>query len=107
MALFAATLAGCIAFTESGKNYAFYLTALRAWEFVAGGAIGFFVPMASRLPPRVQSSLAAIGMAAVIGAAVKLCLMAAISASGPTAMASPASSVTSLSAPTKTPTAVP
>ena len=70
MGLFAATLACCIAFTESGKNYAFYLTALRAWEFVAGGAIGFFVPMASRLSPRVQSSLAAIGMAAVIGAAV-------------------------------------
>ena len=36
-------------------------------------------------------------IAAVIGPAVKLCLIAAISASGPTAMASPASSATWLS----------
>jgi len=41
--IFGASLAGCILLTSvEGKNVAFYVALWRAWEFVAGGAIGFF-----------------------------------------------------------------
>jgi len=41
-AIFVVSLAGCIWQTpETGRNFAFYLPYWRAWEFAAGGAIGF------------------------------------------------------------------
>jgi len=41
--IFGASLAGCILLTSAeGKNVGFYVALWRAWEFVAGGAIGFF-----------------------------------------------------------------
>jgi peptidoglycan/LPS O-acetylase OafA/YrhL len=41
-AIFVVSLAGCIWQTpDSGRNFAFYLPYWRAWEFAAGGAIGF------------------------------------------------------------------
>ncbi len=71
LALFAISLAGCIIFTSTaGKNHAFYLTALRAWEFVAGGAIGFLLPFAARLPRAALALLSAAGLAAIIATAV-------------------------------------
>lgn len=40
--VFAGSLLGCILWTDPGdRNYAFYLMHWRAWEFAAGGAIGF------------------------------------------------------------------
>jgi len=67
VAAFAASLAGCIYFTgiEGGRNYAFYLTPLRAWEFIAGGAIGYFLPAVRRLPAAAIELLAAAGLLAI------------------------------------------
>ena len=67
--MFGGSLAGCILLTSGGRNYAFYLTVLRAWEFIAGGAIGFLVPLAARLPRRLHGWLAAAGLAAILVAA--------------------------------------
>ncbi|HEJ3411758.1 acyltransferase family protein [Pseudomonas aeruginosa] len=49
--VFAVSLYGCIALSGdgAGKNYSFFLMPLRAWEFIAGGAIAFAVPFAQRL----------------------------------------------------------
>ena len=69
VAMFGGSLAGCVLLTSGGRNYAFYLTVLRAWEFIAGGAIGFLVPFAGRLPRRLHGWLAAAGLAAIIVAA--------------------------------------
>jgi peptidoglycan/LPS O-acetylase OafA/YrhL len=70
IAIFAASLAGCILLTAGGRNYAFYLSALRAWEFVAGGAVGALIPLASRWTAKTNAALAAAGLAAIVIAAV-------------------------------------
>jgi peptidoglycan/LPS O-acetylase OafA/YrhL len=69
-ALFVLSLAGCVQFSDGGRNWAFYLAALRAWEFVAGGAIGFLLPFANRLPMRANAAFAAAGLAAIAGSAL-------------------------------------
>lgn len=68
-AVFVLSLAGCVTFTAADRNYAFYLTALRAWEFVAGGAVGAMLPIASRLPERFNAVLTGAGLAAIVGSA--------------------------------------
>jgi peptidoglycan/LPS O-acetylase OafA/YrhL len=67
LALFAASLAACVAFTgpSDGRNAAFYLMPLRAWELLLGGAIAFATPAFARLPPRVLELLAVLGLAAI------------------------------------------
>jgi peptidoglycan/LPS O-acetylase OafA/YrhL len=70
IALFVLSLAGCIAFTTGGRNSAFYLAVLRAWEFVAGGAIGYFLPAATRLSSRTNGAIAAAGLAAIVASAL-------------------------------------
>jgi peptidoglycan/LPS O-acetylase OafA/YrhL len=66
-----ASLAGCIAWTTAGdRNPAFYLTALRAWEFVAGGAAGFLVQFVLGWPKAARSLLGAAGLSAIIASAV-------------------------------------
>lgn len=47
--IFVGSLAGCILYTSAtGKNAGFYLSPWRAWEFVAGGAIGFLGAMVQK-----------------------------------------------------------
>ena len=71
LAVLAGSFAGCVMLTEVGeRNYAFYLAILRAWEFVAGGAVGVLLPLACRLSRQAQVLLAATGLAAIVGAAV-------------------------------------
>ncbi|KKC36569.1 hypothetical protein WH87_14035 [Devosia epidermidihirudinis] len=67
--LFVLSLALCIYWTGGGDgtNYAFYVMPLRAWEFIAGGAVGFVVPYLARLPKPVTSGLTAIGLAMILG----------------------------------------
>jgi peptidoglycan/LPS O-acetylase OafA/YrhL len=65
-AIFAVSLLGCIAYTTGGQNLAFYVMPFRAWEFVAGGAIGLFVVAAKRLPKIVLELIAIAGVAAII-----------------------------------------
>lgn len=66
--VFVASLAGCVLLTgaEGDRNYAFYLSALRAWEFVAGGAIGFLLPAAIRWGNRANAWVAAAGLVAIL-----------------------------------------
>lgn len=70
IAVFAASLAGCIYLTTGGRNYAFYVAALRAWEFVAGGAISFLLPFVSPFTARFRTLLAEAGLAAIVAAAL-------------------------------------
>lgn len=67
--LFVVSLALCVAWTGTGDspNYAFYLMPLRAWEFIAGGAVGFAVPYLLRLARPVISVLTALGLAMIVG----------------------------------------
>jgi len=66
IAVFALSLAGCVLLTNAGRNYAFYVAGLRAWEFVAGGAVGFLLPMVGRLPARFGAMLADAGLVAIV-----------------------------------------
>jgi peptidoglycan/LPS O-acetylase OafA/YrhL len=73
-ALFIASLTACILLTGSAdeKNPAFYLMPLRAWEFMAGGAIGAMTPYLMRLAPQ---TIDRIGLAALIGLLLSLTLL--------------------------------
>lgn len=65
--LFAASLYLCIRFTNfGGKNYAFYLMPLRAWQFMAGGAAYFLLPAAKRLSPRLLAALVVLGLTLIV-----------------------------------------
>jgi hypothetical protein len=67
--IFVASLIGCILLTSStGKNVAFYVAPWRAWEFVAGGAIGFLATTdkLSRIPGFLWDILAFLGLAALV-----------------------------------------
>jgi peptidoglycan/LPS O-acetylase OafA/YrhL len=69
--IFLAALAGCIVFTRAeGHNPGFYLMPLRAWEFVAGGALGLLLPLAVRLGRKKASLMAAAGLGAIVAAAL-------------------------------------
>jgi peptidoglycan/LPS O-acetylase OafA/YrhL len=72
MTVFAASFAACIALTRAGgHNYAFYLTPLRAWQFVAGSSMALLLPWAQRrLSPAQLSAMASAGLAAIVVAAV-------------------------------------
>ena len=50
--LFSISFLGCAYWTglAGDKNYAFFLMPLRAWEFIAGGAVVAAVPLLSRSP---------------------------------------------------------
>ncbi|WP_202959337.1 acyltransferase family protein [Pseudomonas sp. CK-NBRI-02] len=64
---FALSLYGCILLSGSGagKNYSFFLMPLRAWEFIAGGAIAFAVPYAQRFNRFALDSAALAGIVAI------------------------------------------
>jgi peptidoglycan/LPS O-acetylase OafA/YrhL len=69
--VFVISLVFCVYFTTpygGGQNYAFFLAPLRAWEFAAGGAVGFLLPAALRLPRVAIELLAAAGLAAILAA---------------------------------------
>jgi peptidoglycan/LPS O-acetylase OafA/YrhL len=72
--IFGASLAGCILLTSAdGKNVGFYVALWRAWEFVAGGAIGFFaVPFGRGAVRRPWAEALGILGCLVIAAAVGL-----------------------------------
>jgi len=66
--IFFASLIGCIFLTSStGKNVAFYIAPWRAWEFVAGGAIGFLatVDRLDRISEFLWKILALVGFVAL------------------------------------------
>jgi peptidoglycan/LPS O-acetylase OafA/YrhL len=67
MVILLASLVACIALSTGpgSRNPAFYLTPLRAWEFVAGGAIGLILPHARRLSHVARSLLAPAGLVAI------------------------------------------
>ncbi|WP_434563092.1 acyltransferase family protein [Pseudomonas sp. R1-6] len=66
-AIFAVSLYGCITMSGAGagKNYAFFLMPLRAWEFIAGGAIAMAVPYAQRFHRGILEVMAVAGLALV------------------------------------------
>lgn len=66
--VFIASLIGCIMQTQlRGRNYAFYLMHWRAWEFAAGGAIGFLQSGAlSRMKRSVADAMGFAGIAIIV-----------------------------------------
>ncbi len=72
LVIFAGSLLGCILLTSSsGKNVGFYVAPWRAWEFVAGGAIGFLgAAFRERaIGPARAEVLGLVGLAAILAAA--------------------------------------
>ncbi|OYX75834.1 MAG: hypothetical protein B7Y95_00905 [Rhizobiales bacterium 32-66-11] len=63
--LFFGSLAGCIAFTAQDRNPAFFMMPLRAWEFIAGGAIPLFLEAIKR--HRAGALLTWLGLLATLG----------------------------------------
>jgi peptidoglycan/LPS O-acetylase OafA/YrhL len=71
--VFVVSLIGCILQTPSrGRNYAFYLTHWRAWEFAAGGAIGFLQAGVLRSLSRSHPTIMALAGLAMIAACLFL-----------------------------------
>lgn len=70
--VFVASLIGCIAQTHvHNRNHAFYLTPWRAWEFAAGGAIGFL--RRDFFPNRIVAEVAGFaGLALIAGSVVMI-----------------------------------
>ncbi len=68
--LFIASLAACVHFTAAEQNAAFYLMPLRAWEFIAGGAIVLALPYATRLNRLTLEAIGAAGLLAILIAVV-------------------------------------
>lgn len=68
LALFVASLWACVQWTgiEGDKNYAFFLMPLRAWEFIAGGAVALAVPFVAGQHRAFRETLALAGAAAII-----------------------------------------
>lgn len=64
LAIFAFSLYGSISLSGggAGKNYAFFLMPLRAWEFIAGGAIAFLLPLAQRIHRVIIEAAACVGL---------------------------------------------
>jgi peptidoglycan/LPS O-acetylase OafA/YrhL len=65
---FVASLYWCIALTDPDNNHAFYQMPLRAWEFMAGGALWLVLPIARRLPRLVLELLLLIGLCTAVTA---------------------------------------
>ncbi len=67
LVLFGLSLYGCITLTGggAGRNYAFFLMPLRAWEFIAGGVIAFLVPFVLRFPRAATEIIALFGLTLV------------------------------------------
>lgn len=63
-AIFTISLYGSIQLSGggAGRNYAFFLMPLRAWEFIAGGSIAFLVPIAMRAHRYVLEGIALAGL---------------------------------------------
>jgi peptidoglycan/LPS O-acetylase OafA/YrhL len=68
--LFLTSLFGCIEYTSSSRNAAFFLMPFRAWEFIAGGMIPVLIPFARRLPALLADLVAALGGIAILVAIV-------------------------------------
>lgn len=70
--IFSLSLYGCITLSGAGagKNYSFFLMPLRAWEFIAGGAIAFAVPYAQKVNRLFLEILAVAGLAVLAYAAL-------------------------------------
>lgn len=66
--MFTVSFAACVWLTSTDRNYAFYITPLRAWEFIAGGAIIFLVPYATRLHHLSIEIIGLAGIAAILTA---------------------------------------
>lgn len=62
---FLASLIACILYTQPERNFAFYVTLCRAWEFIAGGAICYFLPHIARLSKLALELAAAFGLTAI------------------------------------------
>lgn len=62
---FLGSLIACILYTQPEKNFAFYVTLCRAWEFIAGGAICYLLPSVARLPKLAMELLAIMGLSAI------------------------------------------
>lgn len=71
--VFAVSLIGCIIQTTPGRrNYAFYMMHWRAWEFAAGGVIGFLQSgILARIRPEIANAMGFAGLA-IIAASVLL-----------------------------------
>lgn len=67
---FAVSFLGCILFTQSPKNPGFYATPFRVWEFIAGGAIWYFLPLTMGLSGRALGMVTWAGLAAILTAIV-------------------------------------
>jgi hypothetical protein len=65
--LTAASLAGAVLLSAGEKNYAFYLTPFRAWEFAAGGAVWILRPALERRSYLIADGLGASGLALLLG----------------------------------------
>lgn len=71
--VFIVSLIGCILQTPvRGRNYAFYMMHWRAWEFAAGGAIGFLQAGLLRNVSRPQAAAMALAGLAMIAASLVL-----------------------------------
>ena len=71
--LFLVSLSACVfmSYSEAGRS-AFFYTSLRAWEFVAGGAVAALIPIVARRSRFLATYLFASGLF-LIAAAVFLC----------------------------------
>lgn len=69
--LFSASLAACIYWNgdHGDRNFSFFVMPLRAWEFIAGGAVAAVAPLAARLPRAFINVVATLGLGAVLYAA--------------------------------------
>ncbi|THV13722.1 acyltransferase family protein [Rhizobium rhizophilum] len=66
LATFSLSLFWCIRLTDSEVNHAFYQMPLRAWELIAGGCLGFAIPIVSRLPRAALQILFLVGLGLII-----------------------------------------
>ncbi|CAN1724502.1 exopolysaccharide production protein ExoZ [Hyphomicrobium sp. 1Nfss2.1] len=66
----AASLAGCIAFAARDQSMTFFIMPFRAWEFVAGGAVGFIAARLASQSKVLIASLGFLGVALIATAAV-------------------------------------
>ena len=70
--IFVISFVACVWFTATDRNYAFFIMPLRAWEFIAGGAVIFLVPYAARLPRFWIEIIGLAGLVAIIAAATRM-----------------------------------
>jgi peptidoglycan/LPS O-acetylase OafA/YrhL len=69
--VFVTSLIGCVMQTNiEGRNYAFYMTPWRAWEFAIGGAIGFL--RKDFVANRILAEIAGLAGLALIAASIVL-----------------------------------